>query len=110
MADSFQFGFANPAGYSDWAKYAGLDRTTGGFATPSQPNQTAGVAPPQTINEYAQQAIAPVTKAFNNYSNAANQIGQGNVMGAVNAAKGNSVAAPVAKSADDYDFLSVIGL
>ena len=23
-AESFQFGFANPANYSDWAKYAGF--------------------------------------------------------------------------------------
>lgn len=113
MAESFQFGFGNPAGYSDWAKYAGLDRTTGGFAAPTAGSQTAaGVEPPATFGEYAKQAVAPITNAFQNYSNAANQLGQGNVMGAVNAAKGLSkptttTAAPVS---NDYQYEAMIGL
>lgn len=38
--NSFQFGFGNPEGYSDWAKYAGFDRKTGNFAV-VPPDQNA---------------------------------------------------------------------
>ena len=111
MAESFQFGFANPAGYSDWAKYAGLDRTTGGFAAPPTSQISAPVQPPSSFSEYAQQAVAPITTAFQNYSNAATQLGQGNIVGAVNAAKGfntqptNVSAAP----ASEYQYEQQIG-
>lgn len=113
MAESFQFGFANPSGYSDWAKYAGLDRTTGGFAAPTSGAQTsAGVEPPSSFAEYAKQAVAPISAGFQNYSNAATQLGQGNVMGAVNAAKGFSkpTSNPVTPSSNDYQYESMIGL
>lgn len=29
MAEAFKFGYGNPANFSDWATYAGLDRKTG---------------------------------------------------------------------------------
>jgi len=29
MAEAFKFGYGNPANFSDWASYAGLDRKTG---------------------------------------------------------------------------------
>ena len=35
MSGTFQYGYGNPDSYSDWAKYAGLDRKTGGFSTDS---------------------------------------------------------------------------
>lgn len=93
MATAFQFGFGSPETFSDWAGYAGLDRKTGEFAafTPD-----TGIAPPTTLGElFEQKAIAPVQKSWdkvkstgNMIANTANQISQGNAVGAYNAAKG----------------------
>lgn len=81
MASSFQFGFSNPESYSDWAKYAGLDRKTGMF---SDTQQTTGVAPPETFGQMVEQKLAPVQQAFSTIANVGSQIGQGNFMGAYN--------------------------
>lgn len=81
MASSFQFGFSNPDSYSDWAKYAGLDRKTGMF---SDTTQNTGVAPPETFGQMVEQKFAPVQQAFSTISNAGTQLGQGNFMAAYN--------------------------
>lgn len=80
--------FSDPAGYSGFngqmksveevAQQAALASMTGG----------AGVAPPQSIGEYASQAIAPLQKKFENASNAASQLGQGNFTQALNSYRG----------------------
>lgn len=87
MASSFQFGFANPENFSDWAKYAGLDRKTGMMA----PVPQTGVAPPETFQDLANQQIQGVQQKISNVgtmvSNVGTQLGQGNVMGAFNATR-----------------------
>lgn len=88
MASAFQFGFGNPESYSDWAKYAGLDRKTGMF---SEAPKTTGVAPPETFQELANQQIQGIQQKISNVgtmvSNVGTQLGQGNVMGAINATR-----------------------
>ena len=88
MASAFQFGFANPENFSDWAKYAGLDRKTG-MMLPT--TETPGVAPPETFSDLANQQISAVQNKFSNFGsmlgNVGTQLGQGNVMGAINATR-----------------------
>ena len=99
MASSFDFGYANPSNFSDWATYAGFDRKSGTMAAPSA---SAGVPPPETFGELYEQKIAqPFGNAMQgvqtfgtNISNAATQLGQGNGMAAVNAARGVNPAQP----------------
>lgn len=93
MATSFDFGYANPNNFSDWAGYAGFDRKSGTMAPASA---DTGVPPPETFGElYDQKIVKPFNSAVQNVqtfgtnmSNAATQLGQGNGMGAVNAARG----------------------
>ena len=93
MASSFQFGYADPSNFSDWANYAGFDRKTGQMTSSSS---DAGVPPPETFGELFDQKVAnPFNKAVQgvqavgtNLSNATTQLGQGNVMTAVNTARG----------------------
>jgi hypothetical protein len=54
------FGFA-PPDYGDWATYAGFDRKTGEQVPYQAP---AGVAPPESMGEYAQQRTADIQKKF----------------------------------------------
>lgn len=97
MATSFDFGYANPNNFSDWANYAGFDRKTGTMAAPSA---DLGVAPPETFGELFEQKVAkPFSNTLQNVqtfgtnmSNAATQLGQGNAMGAFNASRGKPVA------------------
>lgn len=119
MASAFQFGFGSPENFSDWAGYAGLDRKTGEFA-PAAPD--TGIAPPATLGElFEQKAIAPAQKAFDKakgvgtmISNTANQISQGNAVGAYNAAKGvkpvaqTSAVGQPAQEQNDWSFQSHI--
>lgn len=114
MASAFQFGYGKPENFSDWARYAGLDRKTGMMA----PSAPTGVAPPETFEDLANQQISNVktqtTNVGNMFSNVGAQLGQGNVMGAINATRGvppnpaqpitpvqNTQMAPV-----NYDFTS----
>jgi hypothetical protein len=65
----------------------------------------APIAPPQTVGEYAQQAIAPTMQKVQNIQNAGNQIVQGNFMGTVNALKARQPVAQAAQPAmDEYDY------
>ena len=99
MASSFDFGYGNPNNFSDWASYAGFDRKTGQMQPPSA---DAGVPPPETFGElYDQKVATPFNNAVQgvqafgtNMSNAATQVGQGNGMGAINAARGLKPAQP----------------
>jgi hypothetical protein len=85
MAQNFQF--ASPSNYSDWANYAGFDRTTGEQKSyaPSE-----GIAP-TNISEFMDQAIAPVENKMQKMSGIATNIGQGNMSGAYQAIKPNMV-------------------
>ena len=87
MASSFQFGYSNPENFSDWAKYAGLDRKTGMVSAPP----STGVPPPETFAELANQQLQAVQQKVSNvgnmFSNVGSQLGQGNVMGAINATR-----------------------
>jgi hypothetical protein len=94
MADMFQFGYGDPSNFSDFAKYAGLDRKTG-MATPYDLGSDQGVAPPANMQELLQQKVAdPFNKKVEgfkqqgtNISNAVNQFEQGNFVQGVNAAR-----------------------
>lgn len=66
------FDFASPSQYSDWAQYAGFNRTTGEVEGMQAPQK--GVAPPENISDYMSQRFAPVV----------GQLATGNVMGAAN--------------------------
>lgn len=118
---AFQFGFANPQKYSDWAAYAGLDRNTGGFAPPSA---GAPVKPPGSFSEFfnqptagIQNAMTGVKNTFSNLGAMAGQFGQGDFKGAFGTAQnlqGAPVmpqtgaaqpgATPAAQQRDPYDY------
>lgn len=59
------FGFA-PPDYGDWASYAGFDRKTG-EQNPYQP--ASGVAPPESLNDYANQRISGISNRFDDLQN-----------------------------------------
>jgi hypothetical protein len=86
--------FINPGQFGSWENYAGFKDTD---QMKSLKEIMAGQAsaggegvppPPQTMSDFAQQAIAPVQNTYQNFSNAATQLGQGNPMNAYNAAQG----------------------
>ena len=102
---SLKFDFASPKTFGDWATYAGFDRTTGQIEPPAAPTQ--GVAPPQTMGEYAEQKFANVSNMMGAVAPAMAQLGQGNVMGAVGTMRGarnpaQPAAQPVAQQ-QQYD-------
>ena len=76
MAGYGAFQFASPGNYGDWATYAGFDRNTGeiGNAHP-----TAGIAPPENIQEYMKQRLEPAENKIGAIAPAFNQLTQGNV-------------------------------
>jgi hypothetical protein len=79
------FDFTNPAQYGDWANYAGFNRTTGEIDGTQAPQP--GVAPPENLQDYISQRIAPIENMTNAVVPAMNKLGQGNVMGAVSTMK-----------------------
>jgi len=81
MAQAFQF--ASPNNFSDWASYAGFDRTTGEQQAYAP---TGGVAP-TNMSDFMSQAVAPVQQKMDVLSGVASNIGQGNMSGAYNAFK-----------------------
>jgi len=101
--------FSDPAGYSGFngqmssveeaAQKAALASVMGG----------AGVAPPESIGEYASQAIAPIQKKFENASSAIGQFGQGNFTQGVNALKGVQQAQTAAQT-KPWDMSTHFGL
>ena len=87
--------FVNSNQFGSWENYANFKDTDQMMSVKDKFLQMEGmggggegVAPPQTMSEFAQQAIAPVQQKFQNLSNAATQLGQGNAMNAYNAAQG----------------------
>lgn len=94
------FTFADPKQYSDWAGYAGFDRKTGGM---EDAPLKQGVPPPQDFNQYLNQRLEPVQNIMSNAGNFANQVGSGNVAGAISTAKnmrqGVAPTAPTAPTA-----------
>jgi hypothetical protein len=81
MAQAFQF--AQPNNFSDWASYAGFDRTTG----EQQAYAPAGGVAPTNMSDFMSQAIAPAQEKMNMLSGVASNIGQGNMTDAYNAMK-----------------------
>lgn len=95
--------FVNTSQFSDPANYAGfngqmksVEEVAQQAALTSLMGGAGGVAPPQSIGEYASQAIAPAQKSFektfNNASNAVGQFSQGNFTQGLNAFKGGQNA------------------
>lgn len=87
--------FVNTSQFSDPANYAGfngqmksVEEVAQQAALASLVGGAVGVAPPQSVGEYASQAIAPVQQKFANASNAVGQFAQGNFTQGVNALKG----------------------
>jgi hypothetical protein len=76
--------------FQDWSNLVGpsdfLKKPAGVANTSATP-----VAPPQNWADLAQQAIAPVQQKFNNFSDAASQLGQGNTFNAYQAYKGRAL-------------------
>jgi hypothetical protein len=81
--------------FQDWSNLVGPSDLM--KAASGDPTGVAGVAPPSNWTEFAQQAIAPIQQKFNNVSNAASQIGQGNTFGAYSALKGRSTPTALTK-------------
>lgn len=81
--------------FQDWSNLTGpsdlLKAAYGAQATGS------AVPPPSNWTEFAQQAVAPLEQKFNNISNAATQLGQGNTFGAYSALKGRSTPTALTK-------------
>lgn len=92
MSQMFQFGYGDPSNFSDFAKYAGLDRKTG-MPTPYDLGPDQGVPPPEDLSGVWQQKVVdPFNKKVANFqqqgtniSNAVDQFGQGNFVKGVNA-------------------------
>lgn len=105
---SLKFDFASPKAFSDWTQYAGFNRNTGQIEPPAAPVQ--GVAPPQSLSELAQQKFSNVSNMMGAVAPAIAQLGQGNVMGAVETMRSaRSPAAPAAPGApqqidNSYDY------
>lgn len=73
------FKFSSPKGYSDWAKYAGFDRSTG--------TVPGGIAPGGGMLPVAPSGASSGTDLMQQITNAGNamqQLGQGNVSQAYN--------------------------
>ena len=83
MAQAFQF--ASPNTYSDWANYAGFDRTTG----EQKSYVPEGGVAPTNMSEFMNQAIAPVQQKMDKLNGVASNISQGNMSGAYQAFKPN---------------------
>ena len=79
------FDFSSPSQYSDWAQYAGFNRTTGEIEGMRPAEQ--GIAPPGNLSEMLSQRLAPVQGVVGAVAPAMAQLGSGNVMGAVNTVK-----------------------
>lgn len=79
------FDFASPGQYSDWAQYAGFNRTTGEVEGMRPVEQ--GVPPPGNLSEMVNQKLAPVQGVVGAVAPAMAQLGTGNVMGAANTMK-----------------------
>lgn len=88
MAQAFQF--ASPSNYSDWANYAGFDRTTG-----EQSNYVPGAVSPTNLSEFVNQAVAPAQQKMNMLTGVVSNLSQGNMMGAYNAYKPKTQPTPV---------------
>jgi hypothetical protein len=116
MTSPYQFNFADPSVYSDWAKYVGLNRTTGEM-NPSVQTPQGSEPPPETLQDYAKQAISPVTNAYNtftnklsNVGNAGTQLMQGNVAQAYNAIQHPQQINPAQQqNSSDYSYHTTIG-
>lgn len=76
------FDFASPSQFSDWAQYAGFNRTTGEIEGMQAPQQ--GVAPPENLGDYMGQRLGNASGMASAIAPAVAQLGTGNVMGAVN--------------------------
>lgn len=100
MAQAFQFGFGDPNNFSDFAKYAGLDRKTG-MPEAYDLGSKEGVAPPENLADvWQQKAVDPFNRRIEgiqnqaqNFSNAMSQFGEGNFVKGVNAMRGASPSA-----------------
>lgn len=79
------FDFASPGQYSDWAQYAGFNRTTGEVEGMRPVEQ--GVAPPANLTEMLNKRLAPVQSVVGAVAPAMGQLASGDVMGAANTVK-----------------------
>jgi hypothetical protein len=91
MAGNSAFDFASPAKYSDWANYAGFNRTTGEIEGMSS---QAGVPPPENLQGYMNQRLGSMQNKLSAIAPAVQQASQGNVMKAVGMVR--NPTAPVA--------------
>jgi len=87
--------FINPGQFGSWENYAGFKDTDQMMSLKDKYLQMQGAGgiegsspPPETIGDFAKQAVAPIQQKFENLSNAATQLGQGNAMNAYNATQG----------------------
>ena len=76
MAGNSAFQFSSPGQYGDWATYAGFNRTTGEIDNMSSP---AGIAPPESMQEYMKQRLDPAQNKFAAIPPALQQASQGNI-------------------------------
>lgn len=76
------FDFASPSQYSDWAQYAGFNRTTGEVEGLRPVEQ--GVPPPGNLSEMINQRLGSVQGVIGAVAPAMGQLGTGDVMGAAN--------------------------
>jgi hypothetical protein len=115
MANNSFFKFSSPASYSDWANYAGFDRTTGEIGGAQA---SAGVAPPASMQDYVSQKLGTVQNKLSAIAPAMAQAGQGSITQAIGTMRNPAVPnAPVAPGApatptapvnNDYDYTSGI--
>jgi len=77
-----QFDFASPSQFSDWAQYAGFNRNTG--EVEGNQNTQQAIKPPENFGDYMNQRMGSAEGMANAVVPAMAQLGQGNVMGAVN--------------------------
>jgi hypothetical protein len=115
MAGNGAFQFSSPSSFSDWANYAGFNRTTGEIEGMSS---QAGVPPPESLQGLISQRLGSAQSKIGAIAPAMQQAGQGNVMKAIgtmrNASKTPMVpGAPTAPTTpapvnNDYDYESGI--
>lgn len=82
--------------FQDWSNLTGpsdIFKQAMGVQRPGASSPNAPVVPPQNWGEAFSQAIAPFQQKFENISNAASQLGQGNTFNAYSALKGQKPVA-----------------
>lgn len=90
--------FVNPSEFGDYSYYMGVKPTDQLVGLSEQ----MGAKPPESIGDYAQQAIQPIQNKLSSIQNAATSLSQGNIGQAYKGYKGQQTTQP-SQTDDGFD-------